>query len=172
MGLKSQEWPRQTKPKKGQFMDFSHGHSGTKVRYVNRACFPKEKTTEFTQKWAKVLALSLVWFAGATPDESQERKIGQKRKGLIFSLWTSGQKLRSGSPILEKQAFWHGHPARTSMRKLPSEKFWAASLSLQTYLTLHRNLCMFVPVRGSQKRAWGREFVRVCFCLLGFLVQV
>ena len=27
-----QEWPRQTKPKKGQFMNFSHGHSGTKVQ--------------------------------------------------------------------------------------------------------------------------------------------
>ena len=39
-----QEWPRQTKPKKGQFMNFSQGHSGTKVRCVNRACFPKENT--------------------------------------------------------------------------------------------------------------------------------
>ena len=38
-----QEWPRQTKPKKGQFMNFSQGHSGTKVRYANRACFPKGK---------------------------------------------------------------------------------------------------------------------------------
>ena len=28
----SQEWPRQTKPKKGQFMNFSQGHSGTKVQ--------------------------------------------------------------------------------------------------------------------------------------------
>ena len=27
-----QEWPRQTKPKKGQFMNFSQGHSGTKVQ--------------------------------------------------------------------------------------------------------------------------------------------
>ena len=39
-----QEWPRQTKPKKGRFMNFSQGHSGTKVRYVNHACFPKEST--------------------------------------------------------------------------------------------------------------------------------
>ena len=29
---KIQEWPRQTKPKKGQFMNFSQGHSGTKVQ--------------------------------------------------------------------------------------------------------------------------------------------
>ena len=27
-----QEWPRQTKPKKGQFMNFLQGHSGTKVQ--------------------------------------------------------------------------------------------------------------------------------------------
>ena len=38
----NQEWPRQTKPKKGQFMNFSRGHSRTKFN-VNRACFPKEK---------------------------------------------------------------------------------------------------------------------------------
>ena len=38
-----QEWPRQTKPKKDRFMNFSQGHAGTKVRYVSRACFPKEK---------------------------------------------------------------------------------------------------------------------------------
>ena len=63
-----QEWPRQTKPKKGQFMNFSQGHSGTKVRCVNRACFPKEKHQNFCEKMGEihelfVLALSLVWFA-------------------------------------------------------------------------------------------------------------
>ena len=38
---------------------------------MNRACFPKEKTPEFTKMGEIhelfVLALSLVWFAGATP---------------------------------------------------------------------------------------------------------
>ena len=39
---------------------------------MNRACFPKEKTPEFT-KTGEIhelfaLALSLVWFARATPD--------------------------------------------------------------------------------------------------------
>ena len=38
---------------------------------MNRACFPKEKTPEFTKigeiHELFVLALSLVWFAGATP---------------------------------------------------------------------------------------------------------
>ena len=34
--VNSQEWPRQTKPKKGQFMNFSQGHSGTKVQCESR----------------------------------------------------------------------------------------------------------------------------------------
>ena len=38
---------------------------------MNRACFPKEKTPEFTKMGEIhelfVLPLSLVWFAGATP---------------------------------------------------------------------------------------------------------
>ena len=55
-------------------MNFSQGHSGTKVRYVNRACFPKEKQARFTKigeiHELFVLALSLVWFAGATPEKT------------------------------------------------------------------------------------------------------
>ena len=40
---------------------------------MNRACFPKEKHTRILTKMCEihelfVLALSLVWFAGATPD--------------------------------------------------------------------------------------------------------
>ena len=31
-----QEWPRETKPKKGQFMNSSQGHSGTKVQCESR----------------------------------------------------------------------------------------------------------------------------------------
>ena len=44
------------------------------VFLVREGPLGKEKTPEFTQKWAKkihelfVLALALVWFAGATPD--------------------------------------------------------------------------------------------------------
>ena len=54
-------------------MNFSQGHSGTKVQFVNRACFPKEKNTRIRRKMGEihelfVLALSLVWFAGATPE--------------------------------------------------------------------------------------------------------
>ena len=54
-------------------MNFSQGHSGTKVRYVNRACFPKETHTRIFTKIGEihelfVLALSLVWFSGAAPE--------------------------------------------------------------------------------------------------------
>ena len=67
-----QEWPRQTKPKKGQFMNFffRRGIPEKKVRYVNRACFPEEKHQN-SQKWAKSMNFSFwpfLWFAGATPD--------------------------------------------------------------------------------------------------------
>ena len=50
--------------KKSQFMNFSQGHSLTKVRYVNRACFPKEKHQNL-QKWAKFMNFSFwpfLWF--------------------------------------------------------------------------------------------------------------
>ena len=66
----SQEWPRQTKPKKGQFMNFSQGHAGTKVQcescLFSQGKTPETKMGEIHELF--VLALSLVWFAGATPD--------------------------------------------------------------------------------------------------------
>ena len=54
-------------------MNLFQGHSGTEVQFVNRACFPKEKSTRIHTKMGEihellVLALSLVWFAGATPE--------------------------------------------------------------------------------------------------------
>ena len=68
-----QEWRQQTKPKKGQFVNFSQGHSGTKVQ-CESCLFSEGKTPEFTKMGEIhelfVLALSLVWFAGATPDFS------------------------------------------------------------------------------------------------------
>ena len=45
-------------------MNFSQGHSGTKVRYVNRACFPEEKHQN-SHKWAKLMNFSFwpfLWF--------------------------------------------------------------------------------------------------------------
>ena len=56
-------------------MNFSQGHSGKKKFNVNRACFPKDKHQNSQYKKGEihelfVLALSLVWFAGATPEFS------------------------------------------------------------------------------------------------------
>ena len=66
-----QEWPRQTQPKKGQFMNFSQGHSGTKVQ-CESCLFSQGKTPEFTKMGEIhelfVLGLFSVWFAGATPE--------------------------------------------------------------------------------------------------------
>ena len=52
-------------------MNFSQGHSGTKVQ-CESCLFSKGKTPEFTKMGEIhelfVLALCLVWFAGATPE--------------------------------------------------------------------------------------------------------
>ena len=45
-------------------MNFSQGHSGTKVQFVNRACFPKERHQN-SQNWTKFMNFSFwpfVWF--------------------------------------------------------------------------------------------------------------
>ena len=63
--------PRQTKPKKGQFMNFSHWQTTTKIFQCESRLFSPGKTPEFTKMVEIhelfVLALSSVWFAGATP---------------------------------------------------------------------------------------------------------
>ena len=78
---------------------------------------------------SKVVSLSLSLSLSAFParDTIQERKFSPKRK-----FWAGhpcgrpaknfGQALQ----ILEKQAFRNGHPTRTSMKKLRSEKLRAA----------------------------------------------
>ena len=70
----------------------------------------------------------------------------------------------------------------------PTENRGLRISGLQTYPNLHppprvgpplgcfprwgANLCRFVPVRSIQTRASGREFVHICFGLLGPLMQV
>ena len=70
--LNFQEWPRQTKPKKGQFMNFSQGAFRNKSSICESCLFSQGKTPEFRKMGEIhelfVLALSLVWFAGATPE--------------------------------------------------------------------------------------------------------
>ena len=57
-------------------MNFSQGNFGTKVQFVNRACFPKEKHNRIHMKKGEihelfVLALSLVWFAADERSHSE-----------------------------------------------------------------------------------------------------
>ena len=57
---------------------------------MNRACFPKEKTPEFTKMGEIpklfVLALSLVWFAGATPESKEDQgNLMEWRKADTFT---------------------------------------------------------------------------------------
>ena len=59
------------KPNQGQFMNFSQGHSGTKVQC--ESCLFSQGKHQDLQKRGEihelfVLALFLVWFAGATPE--------------------------------------------------------------------------------------------------------
>ena len=93
-----QEWPRQTKPKKGQFMNFSQGHSGTKVQ-CESCLFSQGKTPEFTKMGEihelLVLALFLVWFAGATPEcFFVESGVGRIKRRLSVGTFPSGSQTR------------------------------------------------------------------------------
>ena len=71
---------------------------------MNRGCFPMEKHQN-SQKWAKFMnfsfrALSLVWFAGATPEKNPFLDIIiQKKNGfldILIDLW--GHLLGGGGP--------------------------------------------------------------------------
>ena len=59
-------------------MNFSQGHSGTKVRYANRACFPKEKHTENSQKRAKFMNFSFGPFFGLVCRGDWQNQAGRK----------------------------------------------------------------------------------------------
>ena len=77
-------------------MNFSRGHSGTKVQ-CESCLFSQGKTPEFTNMGEIhelfILALSLVWFAGATPDS-----VRKKRDALFREL--AGCLLLSGGSSL------------------------------------------------------------------------
>ena len=56
----------------------------------------------------------------------QEQKVSPKRK--FWGGYPRGhpaENFGQALQILEKEAFWHGHPARTSMKNLRSEKLRA-----------------------------------------------
>ena len=98
---KVQGWPRQTKPKKGRFMNFSQGHSGTKFQ-CESCLFSQGKTPEFTKigeiHELFVLALFLVWFAGATPEKHY---ITHQKQFKTCFFWRKVIGLNS------ENKFWH-----------------------------------------------------------------
>ena len=75
-------------------MNFSRGHSGTKVQ-CESWLFSLRKTPEFTKMGEIhelfVLALSLVWFAGATPDWFCSQKRSGDLNPQYFSKSTAVQ---------------------------------------------------------------------------------
>ena len=88
----------------------------------------------------------------------QKRKISPKRK---FSAGRPcehpAKNFGQGLQILGKQAFWHGHAARTSTKKLRSEKLWAdfSFPSLQTQTNANRR--SQTQISGSLKWAPKRR---------------
>ena len=99
-------------------MNFSRGHSGTKVRYVNRACFPKEKHQN-SQKWAKFMNFSFwpfFWFGlpgRLLTYACDPGKIGKGGFGFRVRLpgieWTTGRNAGMGKNCpMDAQKTWRG----------------------------------------------------------------
>ena len=88
-GGENQESPQQTKPKKGQFMNFSQGHSGTKVQ-CESCLFSQGKTPEFT----KMGEIHELFVAGATPEKTYHKTPSQKR------FWTPPPMIRFPPPFV------------------------------------------------------------------------
>ena len=121
---------------------------------------------------------------------------GQRKVLKILSrLWQSRFFFRSRLKAIYVLQGYFSRPSKNTLQNkhqtdiskviLPRRVIFSG---LQTYPNLHppprvgpplgclprggANLCRFVPVRSLQRRASGREFVHVCFGLLGPLVQV
>ena len=77
----SQEWPRQTKPKKGQFMNFSQGHPRTKVQ-CESSLFLKAKHQNSRKKGQQI---------HDRPCFLKEKHQNSRKKGgeihMNFSFW-------------------------------------------------------------------------------------
>ena len=105
----------------------------------------------------KICDASFVPLSSGTKNQPKEEVLAR------ISLRTSGQKLRSGPPSPGKQAFWDGHPARTSMKKLRSEKLradfsfpisWRFSALVQTSL----DRSSFIILETGRIRFRGARF--------------
>ena len=119
-------------------MNFSQGHSGTEVQ-CELCLFSYGKTPEFTKMGEIhelfVLALSLVWFAGATPDLGDPSRTLQKNSLLehfcaSFLPFSKGPFLPESLPFLGHQSSWVAYSKETlrsgaGVWRLAGEEFGA-----------------------------------------------
>ena len=107
----NQESPRQIKPKKGQFMNFSRGGVPEQKFNVNRACFPKEKHQN-SQTWAKFINFSFwpfLWFGlpGRLLRESAQSEV-QVTNFLACSEECGEVFGDNFAPVFQGKLFTHG----------------------------------------------------------------
>ena len=77
----SQEWPRQTKPEKGRFMNFSQGHSGTEAQC--ESCF-----------FHKVAIVRACYTMDNGPNDKNRKKMGKSWKICPDRKWgKNGRKI-------------------------------------------------------------------------------
>ena len=98
-------------------------------------------------------------FSGVSPKtwvSLRKRKISPKRK--FWGGYPCGhpaENFGQALQILEKEAFWHGHPTRTSMKKLRSEKLRAdfsfPNLRERTLQERSRGHCLDTPELGARR---------------------
>ena len=125
---------------------------------MNRACFPKEKAPEFTKMGEIhelfVLALSLVWFAGATPENTKTWARFSVRAKMGLTWIRAPQKevgKRSSITFIHfRSLFGHFSDASVTFFVTPFAR-----------LLLPDSFCGKVNGRPLQNR--GRPHRKVCF---------
>ena len=147
-------------------MNFSQGHSGTKVRNVNRARFPKEKQARIHQKMCEihelfVLALSLVWFAGTTPDKLSPKMPPNltlpTREGIFSSFKITPRAAKIGNFCLAassslSQTLWAISPEKARFSRKDFCPIFSENLRLEPP-------CVSPPLRFSQQRLGPRFYI-------------
>ena len=117
----SQEWPPQTKPKKGQFMNFSQGHSETKVQC--ESCLVSQGITPEFTKMSEFMNFSY---------------LGTKKSTQTFFVQSFSRTLR----VMDVRAENRGRPHQ-------KVRFSAASVMGRNFLTQGRPGIRVRDVRGK-----------------------
>ena len=128
---KSQESPRQTKPKAGQFMNFSLGQTRTKVRCESHL-FSQGKTPEFTKMGEIHELFVLDYVALRGPPKTQKFKQVKSRsesrfRGVPESRPKVGQKYTNSYTFDLLLTYFQGPPGTYFRTYLNFLGFWGAS---------------------------------------------